>query len=368
MAFSIGSAEINLLILLTVGFSVGVLGGFFGVGGGFIITPALNSLGAPMGFAIGTGLAQILGTSVIGTLKHRNLGNVDFKLGLILVVSMVPALEFGKYLVLYLTKLGMAGEMVRFTYIVLLTGFGAHMLWDYFTRDKSLVKIKPDEPRRFSFSLPPTISLPRSGIEQISLWVPVAMGIGIGVLSGFVGVGGGFIMVPMLYYMGVPTATVVGTSLFTILLGSGAYGTFTYALSNEVSLGAALVMLIGASLGAQVGARATVHARVKSFRFLFAIILLLVAVSVVLKQVSTVHGWSFFSGYSTDLLLFAALGMSLFITAFLLIAIKKEWTAAIARRLRGMPSIALHLARWAVRADLMNAEAIFESKSWPYLW
>lgn len=367
MAFHIGSVEVNLLILGILGFSVGVLAGFFGVGGGFIITPALNSLGAPMGFAIGTGLAQTLGTSVIATLKHRRLGNVDFKLGIILVLSMVPSVEVGKYLVLYLTKLGMAGEMVRYVYIVLLIGFGAHMLRDYFRRNKTLSQTT-DEHKRLSFNLPPTIPLNRSGIERISLWVPVGLGLATGIFSGFLGVGGGFIMVPVLYMMGVPAATAVGTSLFTILLGSGAFGTFTYALSNEVSLGAALAMLAGGSLGAQIGARATSYADVKRFRFLFALIMLLVAVSVALKQASTLQGWSFFSSYSTYLLLSAAIGMSLFITGFLLIATQKGRTAIIADGVRGMPSFFRRLSKKVAEAPLMNAEAIFESKDWPYLW
>jgi uncharacterized membrane protein YfcA len=367
MVLSIGSAHINLVLLLTLGFCVGVLGGFFGVGGGFIITPALNTLGAPIGFAIGTGLAQILGTSVIATLKHRKLGNVDFKLGIILVLSMVPAVEAGKALVLNLTKLGMAGDMVRNVYIVLLVAFGAQMLRDYFKKDKS--SPATNKRRWFSFNLPPMISLNKSGVEKISLWMPVVLGLGTGILSGFVGVGGGFIMVPMLYMMGIPTATVVGTSLFVILLGSGTYGTFTYALSNEVSLGAALVMLAGASLGAQIGARATLYANVKRFRFLFSIILLLAGVSIIFKQVSTLHGWSFFGGYSTDLLMSAAVGMSLFITGFLLISSRKDRTAVgVANGVRNAIGLVRHLAEKIVRADLMNADAILESKDWPYLW
>ncbi len=367
MVFPIGSAEVNVLLLVILGFSVGILGGFFGVGGGFIITPALNALGAPMGFAIGTGLAQILGTSVIATMKHRKLGNVDIKLGIILILSMVPTVEVGKYLVLYLTRLGMAGDLVRDIYIVLLAGFGANMLRDYLSKGKTL-RQATNEHKKSLFSLPPTISLPGSSIEKISLWMPVGLGLGTGILSGFIGVGGGFIMVPMLYMMGVPTATVVGTSLFTILLGSGMYGTFTYALSNEVSLEAALVMLAGASLGAQIGTRATLYANVKRFRFLFAILLLLVAVSVVFKQLSTLHGWSFFSGYSTVLLMSAAIGMSLLITGFLLMSERQHEKVEPARKIIGLANHIKHLAKKAAKADLINVDAISESKDWPYLW
>jgi uncharacterized membrane protein YfcA len=367
MVFHIGAAEISVLLLGALGFSAGVLSGFFGVGGGFIVTPALNTLGAPMGLAIGTALAQTLGTSIIGSFKHRKLGNVDFKLGIILVLSMVPAVQVGKDIVLNLTKLGMAGEVVRYVYIVLLTGLGAQMLWSYF-KGNSAPGPKSSEHKRFAFNLPPMISLNRSDTGSVSLWILIAIGLGIGVLSGFLGVGGGFILVPILYMLGVPAATAVGTSLFIILLGSGTFGTFTYGLSSDVSIGAAMAMIVGASLGAQIGVRATVHAEVKRFRFLFSVLLLIVAVSVILRQAGTIRGWSFLDSYSPYLLLCAAIGMSLFITGFLLLAIRSNWAGEPVRKIRGLISLSKHIARKAATANLMDADTIFESKDWPYLW
>jgi uncharacterized membrane protein YfcA len=367
MAVHIGGVEINLLLLVLLGFSAGVLSGFFGVGGGFIVTPALNTLGAAMGLAIGTALAQTLGTSVIGSFKHHKLGHVDVKLGIILILSMVPGVQLGKNLVLSLTKLGMAGEVVRFVYIFLLVGLGTQMLWSYFNKANASISSTTKQ-KKLACLFQPNSSSTHLSIKGYSLWLAIALGLGIGVLSGFLGVGGGFILVPLLCILGVPTATAVGTSLFAIMLGSGTFGTFTYGLSSELSIGAALVMLLGASLGAQIGARATVRANVKSFRFLFALLLLIVAVSVVLKQASTNPRWSFLSSYSPYLLLSAAVGMSLFITMFLLRTIRKHGVGEIIRKITGLVRLVIHQAKRLEEADLMNADAIFKSKEWPYLW
>lgn len=367
MIFQLGGAHINLLLLGVLGFSAGVLSGFFGVGGGFIVTPALNTLGAPMGLAIGTALADTLGTSAIGGLKHRKLGHIDFKLGLILVLSMLPAVELGKRLVMFLTNIGMAGDLVRYVYIVLLAGLGIQMLWSYLKRERSPIT-KTTQRERARFHVPPMISIREMGGGKVSLWIPVGLGLGIGVLAGFLGVGGGFILVPILCMMGVSAATAAGTALFTILLGSGAYGTFTYGLSSQVSLGAAMVMVLGASLGAQIGARATVHAAVKKFSFLFSILLLVVAVSVILKQLSTVKGWSFFSGYSPDILLCAAIGMSLFITAFLIMSGRAHRTGEATFGRAEMTNLVKRLAGKVAAASSIGTDKMLESRDWPYLW
>ena len=106
--------QFNALILIAIGFSVGVLGGFFGVGGAWVVTPALNIFGFPMAYAIGTDLAHIFGKSIVATAKHRKMGNVDMKLGLISIVGSVVGVEIGAQNVMWLTKLGMAGPVVRY--------------------------------------------------------------------------------------------------------------------------------------------------------------------------------------------------------------------------------------------------------------
>ena len=132
----IAEMQFNALILVAIGFSVGVLGGFFGVGGAWVVTPALNIFGFPMAYAIGTDLAHIFGKSIVATAKHRKMGNVDMKLGLMSIVGSVIGVEIGAQNVMWLTKLGIAGPVVRYLYMFLLFGLGIYMLYDYATKDK----------------------------------------------------------------------------------------------------------------------------------------------------------------------------------------------------------------------------------------
>ena len=128
----IAGMHFNALILIAIGFSVGVLGGFFGVGGAWVVTPALNAFGFPMAYAIGTDLAHIFGKSIVATAKHRKMGNVDMKLGLISIVGSVIGVEIGARNVMYLTKLGIAGPVVRYIYMFMLFGLGIYMLYDLY--------------------------------------------------------------------------------------------------------------------------------------------------------------------------------------------------------------------------------------------
>jgi hypothetical protein len=322
----IAELHFNLLILIAIGFSVGVLGGFFGVGGAWVVTPALNIFGFPMAYAIGTDLAHIFGKSIVATAKHRKMGNVDVKLGLISIVGSVIGLEIGAQNVMWLTRIGLAGPVVRYTYMFLLFGLGIYMLYDYATKDKRAAAqaakvaaatragIAP-EPRK-GWNLPPMMHFPTSGIT-ISFWTVTGVFLFTGWLSGFLGVGGGFIRMPALIYLiGCPTAVAVGTDLFSVLF-AGAYGCFTYGVKGAVDVTAAVFMLIGASIGAQIGVTAVKYIRGYGIRLLFAIMIILAGASVVLKQLelTTTAAWVVMS---------AALGMCVVITAGLWKGFKKE--------------------------------------------
>ena len=287
----IAGLHFNVLILLAIGFSVGVLGGFFGVGGAWVVTPALNIFGFPMAYAIGTDLAHIFGKSIVATKKHGKMGNVDVKMGLYSIVGSVVGVEAGARTVMWLTEKGMAGAVVRYSYMVLLFGLGIYMLYDYFTKDRRSARkaaleqsVASGPPRRRRFrDLPPVIHFPVSGVT-VSLWLILAVFFVTGWLSGFLGVGGGFIRMPALIYLiGCPTAVAIGTDLFSVVF-TGAYGCFTYALKGRVEIVAALIMLIGASVGAQIGVTAIKYIHGYGIRLLFAVIILLAGVSVTLKQ------------------------------------------------------------------------------------
>ena len=290
----IAGVEFNLLILICIGLTVGVLGGFFGVGGAWVVTPALNIFGFPMAYAIGTDLAHIFGKSIVATKKHGKMGNVDVKMGLYSIVGSVIGVEIGAQIVMWLTAKGLAGPVVRYSYMALLFGLGLFMLWDYFTKDKRAaakaakdaaqgVPATGEKPKKTGWNLPPMIHFPVSGVT-ISLWTVMLVFLFTGLLSGFLGVGGGFIRMPALIYLiGCPTAVAVGTDLFSVVF-SGAYGCFTYAVKGRVEIIAALLMLIGASIGAQVGVTAVKYIHGYGIRLLFAIMVILAGSSVALKQ------------------------------------------------------------------------------------
>jgi uncharacterized membrane protein YfcA len=320
----VAEMQFNVLILVAIGFSVGVLGGFFGVGGAWVVTPALNIFGFPMAYAIGTDLAHIFGKSIVATAKHRKMGNVDMKLGIFSIVGSVIGVEFGAQSVMWLTKRGLAGPVVRYTYMVMLFGLGAYMLYDYFTKEKRAAAkaAKTANPAsvvmapRKAWNLPPMIRFPASGIT-ISFWTVMGVFFFTGYLSGFLGVGGGFIRMPALIYLiGCPTAIAVGTDLFSVVF-AGAYGCWTYGAKGAVDIIAAIYMLAGAAIGAQIGVTAVKYIRGYGIRLLFAIMIILAGSSVTLKQFGL-------TGLAGFVVMAAALGMCAVIIIRLWIGFKKE--------------------------------------------
>jgi uncharacterized protein len=174
----IAGIHFNALILIAIGFAVGVLGGFFGVGGAWVVTPALNIFGFNMAYAIGTDLAHIFGKSIVATAKHRKMGNVDMKLGIVSIIGSVIGVELGAQLVKILSAWGAtpqnpegyAGPIIRVTYIALLMGLGIYMLYDYLTKDKRAAALAAKraavvgtitQPKK-AWNLPPMMHFPAS--------------------------------------------------------------------------------------------------------------------------------------------------------------------------------------------------------------
>jgi uncharacterized protein len=325
-------------LLVGLGLCVGILGGFFGVGGGWIVTPALNIFGFPMSLAIGTDLATIFGQSIIATRKHGRMGNVDVRLGLVSIVGSIAGVELGAQSVMALERLGDVGPVVRWIYMALLFGLGGYMAVDGVRAARQRAGCPASSAaaapaaqgglshRLRTLRIPPMIALPASGIDQVSLVLVVAIFSATGLLSGFLGVGGGFILLPALIYLiGCPTAVAVGTSLFCVLLIAG-YGSFSYALKGRTEFVAALVMLVGAAVGAQLGVLATRYVRGYGIRLLFAVMILLAGASVTLKQAQGWLGVPALGPLAGYLVLAAAGGMSL------LVVLKLVQGAAAARK------------------------------------
>jgi uncharacterized membrane protein YfcA len=271
MDFLISGTHINPVYLILVGFIVGICGGFFGVGGSFLAGPALFAFGVPMNFVVGTDLAHIVGKSIVAAKKHRALGNVDIKLGLIMAFATIIGVESGAQIIQQLKRHKNVDGVVAIAFVIVLIGISSFIAWECWQtlkmgketstakgkprRDHSAIAYIAEKFHRFHF--PPMISLPSSGIKQISLWtILVASYIG-GVFSGFLGGGAGYIRMPaMVYILGVPTHIAVGTDLFEVMI-SASYGTFTHALKGNVDILIALVMHTGAAIGAQIGATLT---------------------------------------------------------------------------------------------------------------
>ena len=330
MYFPNADVVIHPALLVFLGLIVGMLGGFFGVGGGFLITGGLLVFGVPPVYAVGTGLTLVMGTSIINTLKHRNLGNVDFKLGLLMIIGTIPAIFLAEWVTSTLEAAGIAGPVIRYIYVGFLTTLGLFLLYDYWrtrrrgTGGEEDVSTAGLTQRVRSLRIPPHrigipgvggvstyVSLPVSGIERISVFVPVCIGFGIGFIAGMLGAGGGFILMPVLIYvLGIPTTIAIGTDLFQIIV-TGSVGTFAYALANRVDPMMAALMLAAASIGSQLGTSATRRVEPSRIRFLYGLLVMTGAVAVALEEVSQAPGLGALSTVASVVLLGSGGGMCL---------------------------------------------------------
>jgi uncharacterized membrane protein YfcA len=269
MEFPIAGVVINPAFLASIGFVVGILGGFFGVGGGFIAGPMMFLAGVPMNFVVGTDLAHMTGKSIVAARRHRVLGHVDVRLGALMIIGTVVGVEVGAQLVELFKRTGQANQIIGWAYVVIMLGVGAFTLTESLRAIRMIHTDKISATEAVGFTgitrrvrllrIKPMISLPASGIQSISLWVILLAGFISGVLAGFLGVGGGFIRMPMLVYvLGVPTHVAIGTDLFEIIFSAG-FGTITHAIKGNVDILIALIMQTGAAIGAQIGAMSTRH-------------------------------------------------------------------------------------------------------------
>jgi hypothetical protein len=300
MDFPIAGVTVNPLFLAAVGFLVGLLGGFFGVGGGFLAGPMMFLAGVPMNFVVGTDLAHMTGKSIVAARRHRILGHVDVRLGMLMVVGTIPGVELGARIIEGLERAGAVDQVVGWTYIVILIAIGTFTAWES-VRALQLVRTERMEARdalafqgmsrrAHRLRLPPLISLPESGIESISLWIIMGVSFLTGLLAGVLGVGGGFIRMPLLIYLvGIPTHVAVGTDLYSIVITAG-FGTITHGLKGNVDILMALVMGTGAAVGAQIGAVSTRYFAGPRIRLFFSILPFIGAGLTLLKLLGVLGG------------------------------------------------------------------------------
>jgi uncharacterized membrane protein YfcA len=288
-----------IALFVTFGFMVGVFFGFFGMGGSFLVTPALLILGYPAPVAIGSSMAFVFGTAVIATIKHHDAGQVDYRLGALMFVGITLGIELGSRLVFGLEVLGIANVVVGITYVLLLAAIGVLFTRSALQTDEAVgdetgerdsdTNSDDDEipaiARRIqSYNLPPMMTLADG--SKASLWTISGVGGGVGLVSGFLGVGGGFVRMPAIYYViGTSLAAAVGTSLFGGLM-SGAIGAFTYGRAGVINIGVVTALLIGSALGARIGSSATAYVDEDDVTIYFGIMLLVASAAVGISELS----------------------------------------------------------------------------------
>lgn len=267
--------------ILLLGTLVGFLSGVFGVGGGFLMTPFLIFMGLPPAIAVGTQANQLVAASLSGLLGHTKRGNVDFKIGGIMLTGSLIGSVLGVLIFRLLQHLGQIDFVIPMLYVLLLSVMGLMML----TECISTILLKKDhetvpaslQHHPFFQNLPYKMRFPRSRL-YISALIPGGIGFVGGLLVSILGVGGGFLLVPaMIYILGMPTLLVVGTSLFQIMITT-IVATMMHAVANHsVDLVLAFLLIIGGVVGAQLGVRAGKRIKGVYARIVLAAMLLLVS-------------------------------------------------------------------------------------------
>jgi len=291
----IAGNSVNIVAVFGLGGAVGLLSGIFGVGGGFLMTPLLIMMGIPPTVAAASDSNQIVGASTSGTLAHLKLGNVDVKMGLLLLIGGVLGGSVGVVIIKILRAMGNADFLINITYVLMLGLVGGYMFIESLQsmkKAKAPAKPEPEKPSkpgafgRMVAALPWQMEFKRSGVRMSPI-LPLFLGTLVGILSAIMGVGGGFIMVPVMVYMlRMPMHVVVGTSLFQILF-TCINVTVMQSISNHtVDFVLALILLVGSALGAQIGAKIGKKLHGDQLKILLASLVLIVMFKILYELIA----------------------------------------------------------------------------------
>jgi uncharacterized membrane protein YfcA len=287
----IAEISLDVTVLLILGAAVGFLSGVFGVGGGFILTPLLIFIGVPPTVAVASSANQLVGASVSGALAHWRRGNVDFKMGVILLIGGIVGSALGVWLFGLLRRIGQIELVISLSYVLLLGTLGSLMLIEG-TR-AALRRRRPGGSRRklhrhtWVHGLPLKMRFRRSKL-YISALLPLGLGFFVGILSAIMGIGGGFVMIPaMIYMLGLPTSVVPGTSLFQIIVVAASVTILQATNNRTVDVVLALVLLLGGVIGAQIGSRVGSKMRGEYLRILLAVLVIAMAGKLAIDMTAT---------------------------------------------------------------------------------
>lgn len=288
----IAEVSIDVFVLVGLGAAIGFLSGLFGVGGGFLVTPLLIFFGVPPAIAAATGANTVIAPSVSGVLNGLRRGGVDLRMGMVLLVGGFAGSAASVALFGFLRRVGQVDLVISLSYVALLGTIGGLMLSESiqaWRRRRGAVVA----PRRrlhkhlWVHGLPLKMRFPRSRL-YISALLPLGLGFGIGVLSGIMGVGGGFLMVPaMIYLLGMPSSAVVGTSQFQIIFVAANVTLLQSYANQTVDVVLALTLILGSVVAAPFGARVGAKLRGDQMRTLLAMLVLGVALQLAFGLVAT---------------------------------------------------------------------------------
>jgi len=328
MDFAIAGVQVPAFLLIFTGITVGIVGGFIGVGGGYMVTPALVVFGFPGYMASGTDLTHIAGKGVISTIRHRSLGNIDWTLGLSMVAGTELGVEIGTRILTWTKELGLSTVAVLTASLIVMVSLFIYTQIETSRSHKQLMaKLASGEKigREFQTSRIPHFlqRIPFRPIVKcqtarvaISMWVIVLVGLFTGALAGFLGVGGGFIRVPALVYLvGASSHIAVGTDLLEIVF-SGSYGALRHAMQGNVDFSAVMLMLTGALFGAQFGSIITAYVRGPAIRYILGYSLMLASLGAALPLINTLTGGSI--PILAVLAIVLTLGQMIFLCGFIL--------------------------------------------------
>ena len=274
----IAEMSVNALLIVLISGAIGFFSGMVGVGGGFIMTPALIFMGVPPGVAVATQASQITASSLSGVMAHARRRGLDLRMGLLLTIGGVAGSTVGVGVFAWMKKLGQLDLLISLFYVIFLGAIGALMLWESVNALRRRARGGPPTRRRrkrgLAHRLPVRMRFPQSGL-YISVLPPLAIGMTTGLLAAIMGVGGGFIIVPaMIYLLRMPSNVVVGTSLFSIVIVAALITVLQSAQTRTVDLVLAALLIGGGVIGAQLGARVGQRLKAEELRIILSVVVL----------------------------------------------------------------------------------------------
>ena len=280
----IAEIPVNIFLILALGLLTGILAGMFGIGGGFLSTPLLIFNGIPPAIAVATSANQIMASSLSGVLAHLRRGNVDIKMGLVFMLGGLIGSTLGVWILKILQNIGQIDITIALCYIIFLGSIGTIMLIEsgkiILAKKYNLTWSRQNNKNHIILwlrkinKLPYKIYFLKSNIE-ISVLVPIIIGLGVGILVAIMGIGGGFIMVPaMIYILRMPSRVVAGTSLFQIIFIAGNTTLLQSIANHNVDIVLAFIMIISSVIGAQIGIKISYKTNITKLRSLLALMIL----------------------------------------------------------------------------------------------